>query len=132
MKEEPGPVGIGMCCWSSLPSVIPRGKFHRAVGEILEVPRYPKGRPKAENTRIPLRIDYRLTLRIEKDEEAMSRAQREAGCFVLLTNVPKEGPRGMDSYELLATYKAQDTIERNFGFLKLEFSKWGWSSPATG
>ena len=101
-------------------SRIPRGKFHYVVGEIHEVPRYPTGRPKAESTRIPLRIDYRLVFRIEKDEGAMSRAQREAGCFVLLTNVPKEGPRSMDSYELLATYKAQDTIERNFGFLKDE------------
>jgi len=120
-------------------SRLPRGKFHCIAGEIYEVPHYPKGRPKADQVRTPTRIDYRLTLRLEPDEEAISRSQHEAGCFVLLTNVAKEGPQGMESYDLLATYKAQDTVERNFGFLKDEaivnslFLKtparkrcWGW------
>jgi transposase len=101
-------------------SRLPRGKFHRLAGEIREVPHYPRGRPKAGDTRTPTRIDYRLILRIEPDEETIVRAQREAGCFVLLTNIPKEGPRGMGSYDLLAVYKGQDTVERNFGFLKDE------------
>jgi len=39
----------------------------------------------------------------------------EAGCFVLLTNVPVEEKTGL---EILTIYKEQDGIERNFGFLK--------------
>ena len=97
---------------------LPRGRFHRMSGEIYEVAHYPKGRPKAGEERMPARIDYRLTLRLEPDEEALARRRYEAGCFVLLTNIAQEGPRGMASYELLATYKAQDMVERNFGFLK--------------
>lgn len=99
-------------------SRLPRGKFHCVTGEIYEVPHYPKGRPKAGEARTPTRIDYRLTLRLEPDEGALARWRHEAGCFVLLTNIAQEGPRGMASYDLLATYKAQDTVERNFGFLK--------------
>jgi transposase len=99
-------------------SRLPRGKFHCVTGEIYEVPHYPKGRPKAGEARTPTRIDYRLTLRLEPDEGALARWRHEAGCFVLLTNIAQEGPRGMASHDLLATYKAQDTVERNFGFLK--------------
>jgi transposase len=99
---------------------LPRGKLHCVVGEVYEVPHYPKGRPKAHEVRTPSRIDYRLALRLEPDEEAISRLQLEAGCFVLLTNIPEDGPRGMTSYDLLATYKSQDMVERNFGFLKDE------------
>jgi transposase len=103
--------GLGLC---------PRGEFHRIVGEIQEVLHYPKGRPKRNEARIPSRIEYRLALRLEVDEEAVSRAKLQAGCFVLLTNVPQEGARGMGSLELLTAYKGQDTVERNFGFLKDE------------
>jgi transposase len=98
-------------------SRLQRGKFHCVAGEIYEVPHYPKGRPKDSVLRTPTRIDYRLNLRLEPDDEAISRWQHEAGCFVLLTNIPEES---MASYDLLATYKAQDMVERNFGFLKDE------------
>ncbi len=97
---------------------LPRGRFHRMSGEVYEVAHYPKGRPKAGEDRVPARIDYRLSLRLELDEEALTRRRYEAGCFALLTNIAQEGPRGMASYGLLATYKAQDAVERNFGFLK--------------
>ena len=92
-----------------------RGKFHFISGEVYEVPHYPKGRPKAQTGRTPTRIDYRLALSVELDEVAISRSKREAGCFVLLTNIPKDS---MSSYDILSTYKAQDMVERNFGFLK--------------
>lgn len=99
-------------------SRLPRGRFHRLAGEMCEVPHFPRGRPKSGGERTPTRIDYRLTLRLEPDQESIARAQREAGCFVLLTNIAQDGDRGMTSYDLLATYKGQDTVERNFGFLK--------------
>lgn len=92
-----------------------RGKFHRLSGEIQEIPRYARGRPKADGSRKIQRIDYVPNIRIDPDEHAISRARREAGCFVLLTNIPYHE---MDSYELLDTYKAQDSVEKNFAFLK--------------
>jgi transposase len=98
-------------------SRLPRGKFHCIAGEICEVYHYPKGRPKDDEVRTPTRIDYQLDLRIEPDEKAISPSQQEAGCFVLLTNILEHS---MTSYDILATYKAQDMVERNFGFLKDE------------
>jgi transposase len=92
-----------------------RGKFHRLFGEIEEIPRYARGRPKADETRRVQRVDYCLKIRIEPDEQAIAGAQREAGCFVLLTNIPCHE---VGSYELLDTYKAQDSVEKNFAFLK--------------
>ena len=54
--------------------------------------------------------------------EALDAARQEAGCFVLLTNVPPEGPEGAeapyDGPAILRAYKDQHGIERNFGFLK--------------
>jgi transposase len=111
---------IGYACLADAHSALERlhrGKFHCLSGEVYEVPHYPKGRPKAQTGRTPTRIDYRLALSVELDEAAISRSKREAGCFVLLTNIPKNS---MSSYDILSTYKAQDMVERNFGFLKDE------------
>jgi len=44
--------------------------------------------------------------------------RQAAGCFVLLTNVPEEGEMTHTPAEVLAAYKEQYGIERNFGFLK--------------
>ncbi|MGC8699328.1 MAG: IS1634 family transposase [Candidatus Acidifodinimicrobium sp.] len=111
---------IGYACLADAHSALERlhrGKFHCLSGEVYEVPHYPKGRPKAQTGRTPTRIDYRLALSVELDEAAISRSKREAGCFVLLTNIPNNS---MSSYDILSTYKAQDMVERNFGFLKDE------------
>ena len=95
-----------------------KGRFHRLVGGIQEVPRYGRGRPKADGARTLNRISYRLTLTIERHDELIAKAEKEAGCFVLLTNVPFEGNEAIGSRDLLMAYKGQDTVERNFGFLK--------------
>jgi len=94
------------------------GKFHNLVGEIREVPRYARGRPKADGSRRIVGSTYRLHLQVELREEDLERARKEAGCFVLITNEPFEGDGGMSSLELLRLYKDQHSIERNFGFLK--------------
>ena len=46
--------------------------------------------------------------------------REEAGCFVLVSNVPmpKEHEGGYDSLAILQAYKEQHGMERNFGFLK--------------
>jgi len=53
----------------------------------------------------------------ERADEA-DKARAAAGCFVLLTNVPASGEMAHSGAEVLAAYKEQHGIERNFGFLK--------------
>ncbi len=48
----------------------------------------------------------------------MAKAEKEAGCFVLITNASAEREEGIGSRKLLTIYKEQDAVERNFGFLK--------------
>lgn len=95
-----------------------KGKFHRLVGRIEEIHRYGRGRPKADGTRTVNGIRYKLALEIERQDELIEKSEKEAGCFVLLTNVRCEGDDAIGSKDLLAAYKGQDTVERNFGFLK--------------
>ncbi len=92
--------------------------FHRLVGEIEEKAHYGKGRRKADGTSTPTHTTYHLKLRIEPKPLARERAEKETGCFVLISNVPADGPSAMNARDLLAAYKDQHYIERNFGFLK--------------
>ncbi len=55
---------------------------------------------------------------VSADEAAIAKAREQAGCFVLLTNVPAEGAEGYSAGQVLASYKEQHGIEKNFGFLK--------------
>jgi len=97
---------------------LPEQTFHRLVGEVEEKVHYKKGRPKADVPRLVARTTYHLKLRVERKSEVIERAEKETGCFVLLSNVPDDGPSAMSARELLAAYKDQHYIERNFGFLK--------------
>ncbi len=97
---------------------LPEQPFHRLPGEIEEQAHYGKGRRKADGTTTPTHITYHLKLRVEPKASAIERAVKETGCFVLVTNVSDDGPGGLSSRELLAAYKDQHYIERNFGFLK--------------
>jgi len=99
-------------------SRIPRGRFHRLTAEIQETPKYGRGRPRADGTRAIAGTAYKMKLNIERNEEAIAKAEKEAGCFVLITNASAEGEEGIGAKELLTIYKEQDTVERNFGFLK--------------
>ena len=55
---------------------------------------------------------------VAEKKEAVERVRAAAGCFVLLTNVPDSGEMAHSGAEVLAAYKEQHGIERNFGFLK--------------
>ena len=44
--------------------------------------------------------------------------EEEAGCFVLLTNVPAEGELAHSAGDVLKVYKEQYGTEQNYGFLK--------------
>ncbi len=61
---------------------------------------------------------YILKVQIEEKTEEIEKKRDEAGCFVLLTNVPLHGDMAASDSELLQSYKEQYGIERNFSFLK--------------
>jgi transposase len=64
---------------------------------------------------------YLVSADISENKVAVSTFRKEAGCFVLITNVPGEtqGERmGYDSKAILEAYKDQYGIEQDFGFLK--------------
>ena len=99
-------------------SRIPKGRFHRLSTEIQEIPKYGRGRPRADGSQTIARMAYKVKLNVERNQEAIAKAEKEAGCFVLITNASAEGEEGVDSKGLLTIYRDQNTVDRNFGFLK--------------
>lgn len=92
-------------------------KYHVLNSETEERPKYKRGRPKGGIRKLK-EMRYGLSATITENEESVSKLRQQAGCFVMLTNVPKEGTDSYDSKEILEAYKDQYGIEQNFGFLK--------------
>ena len=92
--------------------------YHHFETETVECPRYSRGRPKPGVTRVPISIDYKLSIKVVENEQEITRRRKMSGCFVLLTNVEPDWSDGYDAERILATYKEQYGIERNYGFLK--------------
>jgi len=79
---------------------------------------YGRGRPSSRQPRPVTAIRYRLKPTIRLDTERISRREDEAGCFVLLTNVPTAGDLAHSARDILTVYKEQHGTEQNYGFLK--------------
>ena len=94
------------------------GTYHRIQAEITEIPRFGRGRPAKHQPRVPSRIEYGVTLRIEEDPEKLKGPRMEAGCFVLITNISETHEEIGPAEGILRLYKEQIGIERDFGFLK--------------
>jgi transposase len=112
---------ISYACMADAQAALERlaqGKFHRLRGEVYEKVTYAKGRPKADGSRKVASVTYRLRLEALCDEAAVARAQKKAGCFVLLSNTSAEDSTPESALSLLFAYKDQGYVERNFGFLK--------------
>ena len=92
-------------------------KYYQVAVEIEQRPLYQRGRPKGGVKRIS-QMRYGLHCKISENKPAVSKLQKEAGCFVLITNVPADGDSSYDSRAILRAYKDQYGIEQNFGFLK--------------
>jgi len=92
-------------------------QYSKAEIEIEECPSYKRGRPSG-GVRQVSEMRYGLRWEIVENKQAVSRLKEEAGCFVLITNVPAHGDNGYDSRAILKAYKDQYGIEQNFGFLK--------------
>jgi len=94
------------------------GSFHRLSAATQERPHYHRGRPNKNGERSLKEMRYGLTFELDVDEESIRKLRDEAGCFVLITNTPREGAGAVDARQLLTIYKDQHMVERNFGFLK--------------
>src|SRR5882762_5034764 len=65
--------------------------YHLVDITVEERPIYGRGRPNSHKPRTVKAMRYRLKTTIKPDPERISRREKEAGCFVLLTNVPTTG-----------------------------------------
>ena len=79
---------------------------------------YARGRPKKDQPRQVTQIRYHVSCHLEQKASALEQMRTEAGCFVLLTNVVKEGEGAADAREILSLYKERHGVEQNFAFLK--------------
>ncbi len=95
-----------------------QARYYRIQATILEKVHYGRGRPKANRPREILGYRYEIVAEIKEKREAVEKKRQEAGCFVLLNNVPQEGEMAHSGSEVLKVYKEQHGVERNFAFLK--------------
>jgi transposase len=92
--------------------------YHQVAVEVEERPQYGPGRPSATQPRRVKALHYGLKGTLHEKVEVIARKEQEAGCFVLLTNVPSEGEMAHGAAEVLQAYKEQHGMEQNYGFLK--------------
>lgn len=92
--------------------------YHFCECVVKEKPTYFRGRPPKDGERKVARMMYTLSGEVVERSDEAAKARAAAGCFVLLTNVPDSGEMAHTPAEVLAAYKEQHGIERNFGFLK--------------
>ena len=92
--------------------------YHRVDVTVEERPVYGRGRPSPHKPRPVKAIRSRLKTTISPQTERIRRLEAEAGCFVLLTNVPTAGDVAHHAGEVLTAYKEQQGTEQNYGFLK--------------
>ncbi|MCG8634649.1 MAG: IS1634 family transposase [Desulfobacterales bacterium] len=84
-----------------------------------KIPKYPRGRPKKGEKRIPNGFEYHIKPSFEENKKKVQALKEEAGCFVLLSNIISHQEKSeWCAEDLLRLYKNQSGIEQNFGFLK--------------
>ncbi len=92
--------------------------YHLVDVTVEERPLYGRGRPSPHKPRPVKALRYRLKTTISSHTERIGRMEEEAGCFVLLTNVPPAGTPAHSARDILTVYKDQHGTEQNYGFLK--------------
>jgi transposase len=92
--------------------------YHWGDVAVQERPRYGPGRPSCKQPRVVKALRYGLQVTLHERAEVIARKTQEAGCFVLLTNVPTAGEMAHKAGDVLRAYKEQHGIEQNYGFLK--------------
>jgi transposase len=92
--------------------------YHLVDVTVEERPLYGRGRPSLHKPRAVKAVRYRLQTTMRPQTERLVRMKEEAGCFVLLTNVPTAGALAHSARDILTVYKDQHGTEQNYGFLK--------------
>jgi DNA-binding MarR family transcriptional regulator len=92
--------------------------YHRVDVTVEERPVYGRGRPSAHTPRPIKAMRYSLKTTISPHTERITCLEEEAGCFVLLTNVPTAGDLAHSARDILTVYREQHGTEQNYGFLK--------------
>jgi transposase len=92
--------------------------YHWVEVEVQERPKYGPGRPSSTPPRVVKARRYALQVPLHERVEVMACKRQEAGCFVLLTNVPMVGEMAHSARAVLQAYKAQHGLEQNYGFLQ--------------
>jgi transposase len=92
--------------------------YHLVDVTVEEWPLYGRGRPSRNKPRTVKAMRYKLHTTIQPQTERIVRLAAEAGCFVLLTNVPTSGELAHSARDILTVYKDQHGTEQNYGFLK--------------
>jgi len=90
--------------------------YHRVEVVIEERPQSGPGRPRQKQPRVVKALRYGLQVTLHERAEVVARKRQEAGCFVLLTNVPTAGEMAHRAGEVLRAYKEQHGVEQNFAF----------------
>jgi len=93
-------------------------RYHACECTVREQLTYARGRPPKNGERKVAKTRYVIEGILVERAAEVERLRQTAGCFVLLTNVPTEGEMAHTPCEVLAAYKEQHGIERNFAFLK--------------
>jgi len=93
-------------------------ELHSIIASVEKRKYYGRGRPPKNGERKVSSVRYAIIAYIEEKTDRITQKRDEAGCFVLLTNVPTQGEMAETGEELLQAYKEQNGIERNFSFLK--------------
>jgi len=91
--------------------------FYEPITQVFEIPKYKRGRPQKDGSRVLNKMMYGISMKLI-ETDAVTALKKEAGCFVLVCNVPLDGKTGYSSYDILRAYKDQYGIEQNFGFIK--------------
>ena len=97
---------------------VERTTYHTLEVRVEQRPQYARGRPKKDGSRTLKAMHYGLVVTLVEDVSVTERRRAQAGCFVMLTNVPRYGDGAYDGHKILASYKEQHSVERNFSFLK--------------
>ena len=87
--------------------------YHHVDVTVEERPVYGRGRPSPQKPRPIKAMRSRLKTTLNAQTERMARLEEEAGCFVLLTNVPTTGDRAQSASDILSVDKDQPGTEQN-------------------
>lgn len=91
--------------------------LHSIKANIIPVNIRKRGRP-PKGAPAPTRVLYKIEWEVTENKQEVDRINKEAGCFVLITNAPNTGKMSLPIKDVLKTYKGQYGVESCFAFLK--------------